>query len=132
MRKKITPTAMRILTLEFLLEQSAAVSLTDIENHFFRSDRITLYRTLKTFEQKGLIHSIQETNTTKYSLCKDSCGEGTHNDNHLHFYCVQCKETVCLEHVDLSPVMLPPNFEVQQIRFFAKGVCNKCSRQTMQ
>jgi hypothetical protein len=51
--KKISPTAMRMLTLDFLLKQSAAVSLSDIENYFFRSDRITLYRTLKTFEKKG-------------------------------------------------------------------------------
>ena len=124
--KKINPTAMRILTLEFLLEQSAAVSLSDIEKSFFRSDRITLYRTLKTFEKKGLIHSIQENNTTKYSLCQDACKEDFHQDNHLHFYCIQCKETVCLDQVDLSNIQFPPNFSLQQLRFFAKGICDKC------
>jgi Fur family ferric uptake transcriptional regulator len=125
--KKITPTAMRMLTLDFLLDQSCAVSLSDIENHFYHSDRITLYRTLKTFEKKGLIHSIQENNTTKYSLCQDACTEASHQDNHLHFYCTQCKETVCLEPLDLSSISLPSNIILQQFRFFAKGICEKCT-----
>jgi Fur family ferric uptake transcriptional regulator len=130
--KKITPTAMRVLTLDFLLTQTAAVSLSEIEDHFFRSDRITLYRTLKTFEQKGLIHSIKEDNTTKYSLCHDACTEERHEDNHLHFYCTRCEKTVCLEQVDLSSIQFPPKFRLQQLRFFAKGICDQCTDETMQ
>lgn len=123
---------MRVLTLDFLLGQSAAVSLSEIEDHFFKSDRITLYRTLKTFEQKGLIHSISENNTTRYSLCHDACNEESHQDNHLHFYCTQCKKTVCLEQVDLSMIQLPATFRLQQLRFFARGICDQCVNQTMQ
>lgn len=130
--KKISPTAMRVLTLDFLLKQSAAVSLSDIEKNFFQSDRITLYRTLKTFEKKGLIHSIQENNTSKYALCQDACAEDFHQDNHLHFYCTRCKETVCLDQVDLSKIPLPPNFSLQQLRFFAKGICENCLNKTLQ
>ncbi len=130
--KKISPTAMRMLTLDFLLKQSAAVSLSDIENYFFRSDRITLYRTLKTFEKKGLIHSIQENNTTRYSLCQDTCTENFHQDYHLHFYCTQCKKTFCLEQVDLSKIQFPSNFNLQELRFFAKGICENCLNESLQ
>lgn len=126
--KKITPTAMRMLTLDFLLKKPVAVSLSDIEEHFFRSDRITLYRTLKTFEKKGLIHSIQENNTTKYSLCHDSCTEDLHQDHHLHFYCTVCKETTCLDQLNLSVIQFPPDLTIQELRFFAKGICSKCKR----
>lgn len=130
--KKIQPTAMRLLTLEFLLEQRAAVSLSDIEAHFFRADRVTLYRTLKTFEQKGLIHSIQEQNTTKYAFCDEHCEAGIHHDEHLHFYCIQCRETICLNKVDTSTITLPKGFSAQQWFFSAKGICDRCAAKRMQ
>ncbi len=47
--KQITPTAMRLLVLEFLLKQKTAISLSDLEKEFERSDRTTLYRTLIVF-----------------------------------------------------------------------------------
>ena len=48
----IKPTAMRLVVLNFLLEQSSAQSLTDIELKMGRTDRVTLYRTIRTFEEK--------------------------------------------------------------------------------
>ena len=86
--KGIAPTAMRILVLEYLQKQTATVSLGDVEKNFAHSDRTTLYRTLKTFEEKGLVHSIQDgTDASKYALCADACKAGDHYDLHLHFYC---------------------------------------------
>lgn len=130
--KNIRPTAMRILTLDFLLKQSSAVSLSGIENYFSHSDRITLYRTLKTFEKKGLIHSIQENNTAQYFICHDDCNENQHHDYHLHFYCQQCRETVCLEETDLSGIKIPENYTVQELQFLAKGICDKCKAKSLQ
>jgi Fur family transcriptional regulator, ferric uptake regulator len=124
--KNISITAMRILTIDFIMHQKNAVSLSEIEQHFFKSDRITLYRTLKTFEKKGLIHSIQENNTTKYSLCSDSCTEDNHKDNHLHFFCSNCKTTICLDNIELSQLHFHKNFQIKELRFFAKGLCDKC------
>jgi Fe2+ or Zn2+ uptake regulation protein len=46
------------------------LSLSEIENQFENADRITIYRTLKTFEEKGIVHSIQENNTTKISALR--------------------------------------------------------------
>ena len=50
--KNTKPTSMRILVYDFLSSQEAALSLSEIENHFDNADRITIYRTLKTFEEK--------------------------------------------------------------------------------
>ncbi|MDX5483056.1 MAG: transcriptional repressor, partial [Hymenobacteraceae bacterium] len=67
--KQVKPTAMRLLVLEFLSKQQAAVSLNDLEAAFHRADRSTLYRTLKTFEEKGVVHSIADgTGSVKYAL----------------------------------------------------------------
>ena len=123
--KNTRPTSMRILVYDFLSSQNAALSLSEIESHFEHADRITLYRTLKTFEEKGVVHSIQENNTTRYKLCSDDCNENTHKDLHLHFYCKICKQTTCKEDIVL-PQSLEGNFRIDEIRFFAKGICENC------
>jgi len=99
--KNTKPTSMRILVYAFLDSQNVALSLSEIENQFENADRITIYRTLKTFEEKGIVHSIQENNTTKYRLCEDDCNENTHSDRHLHFYCKICKQTTCKRECDV-------------------------------
>lgn len=128
--KKISPTAMRLLVLEYLLEQSSAVSLQDLENHFQRADRITLYRTLKTFEEKGLVHSINSgTEAVKYALCSDACQNGAHYDLHLHFHCTRCGHTFCLPKTRMPEVNLPDKFMVEELSLVAKGICDQCSSQ---
>jgi Fur family ferric uptake transcriptional regulator len=129
LEKNTQPTSMRILVYDFLSNQQVALSLTEIENHLKPADRITIYRTLKTFEEKGIVHSIQENNTTKYMLCNDLCDEKTHSDWHLHFYCKICRQTTC--HTDiLLPDSIKGGFRIDEIRFFAKGICEKCLNET--
>ncbi|MBC9813599.1 transcriptional repressor [Crocinitomicaceae bacterium CZZ-1] len=123
--KNTRPTSMRILVYDFLSTQEVALSLTEIEHYFDQADRVTLYRTLKTFEEKGIVHSIQENNTSKYKLCHDDCNETTHKDTHLHFYCKICKQTTCKEEI-VFPMHPGLNFRIDEIRFFAKGVCEQC------
>ncbi len=123
--KNTKPTSMRILVYDFLSSQIAASSLSDIENFFENADRTTIYRTLKTFEEKGIVHSIQENTTTKYKLCHDDCDEKTHKDWHLHFYCKICKQTTCKEDIGI-PENVQGNFRIDEIRFFAKGICENC------
>ena len=62
---------MRLLIYKFLAEKQVAVTLSDIENAFEKADRTTLYRTIKTFEEKGYVHQIDDgTGITKYALCE--------------------------------------------------------------
>ena len=58
--RNIKPTAMRELVLRVLSEQTTAISLADLEQAFEKADKVTLYRTIKTFEEKKLIHSIDD------------------------------------------------------------------------
>lgn len=126
--KGISPTAMRILVLEYLQQQSAAVSLHDVEQSFHRADRITLYRTLKTFEEKGLVHSIQDgTEAVKYAMCANTCKAGDHYDLHLHFYCYSCKQTYCLPKHEVPEVSVPGGFQLKELNLVAKGICDQCS-----
>ncbi len=125
LNKNTRPTSMRILVYDFLDEQESALSLSEIEQSFEHADRTTLYRTLKTFEEKGIVHSIQENHTTRYMLCDDGCNEHTHKDWHLHFYCKICKQTTCRENFTF-PSGPSPDFRIDEIRLFAKGICEHC------
>lgn len=112
--KQITPTPMREMVLEFILKQNTAISLTDLEKEFQHSDRTTLYRTLKTFEESGMIHNIKGgIEATKYALCEADCKPGVHYDMHIHFYCTNCKQLLCLPKDDLPQIKLPRNYQLQ-------------------
>ena len=72
--RNIKPTAMRELVLKVLSEQTTAISLADLEQAFEKADKVTLYRTIKTFEEKKLIHSIDDGSVSvKYALCRETC-----------------------------------------------------------
>lgn len=128
--KEINPTAMRLLVLDYLLQQSSAVSLQQLEAGFQQADRVTLYRTLKTFEQKGLVHAIQDgSGATRYALCSENCSGERHRDLHLHFHCTRCGETYCLPSIRIPEVGLPQNFRAEEFNLAAKGICDRCSTQ---
>lgn len=125
---KIRPTAMRMLVLQYLLKNDIAVSLTDIENYFDRSDRTTLYRTLKTFQTHDIVHKIDDgTGVTKYALCEESCNCEIDTDLHVHFHCNKCKETICLPSYKIPNISLPKNYTANEVNLVVKGVCEKCN-----
>ena len=131
--KQITPTPMRVMVLEYVLKQSTAISLSDLEKEFQHSDKTTLYRTVKTFEEKGLIHDIKDgTEATRYALCEADCTTGVHQDLHLHFYCTVCKELTCLPKENMPEVKLPESFQLQEISFVARGICDTCTKNAIQ
>ena len=106
--KDIRVTAMRLLIYKFLAEKQIAVTLTNIENAFEKADRTTLYRTIKTFEEKDIVHQIDDgTGITKYALCKKGCNCEIETDLHLHFHCNNCNETICLTEHKIPQIKVP-------------------------
>lgn len=118
---------MRLLVFDFLDKQPYAVSLTEVENGLAPADRITIYRTLKKFEQKGLVHLIADgSGAQKYALCKDCSADG-HFDLHIHFTCAVCKETFCLPKSKIPEISLPQGFLLEEVQLTVKGICDRCS-----
>jgi len=126
-KREIKPTASRILVLRYFLERGNAISLKDLEEGLYLSDKSTLYRTLRTFEQKKIIHSIDDgSRTMKYALCLESC-ECKPQDQHFHFHCTQCKETFCLANQKIPTIELPSKFSIKSANLVIKGVCANCN-----
>ncbi len=126
--RRIRPTAMRELVLKVLTEQSTAINLADLENKFEKADKVTLYRTLKTFEEKKLIHSIDDgTGSLKYALCKETC-QCNPEDLHIHFLCSVCGKTYCLDDIAVPQVQLPKGFSLESLNLIVKGKCANCRK----
>lgn len=125
-QRKIKPTAMRLLVLRELVESNTTLNLKELESRFDNVDRITLYRTLKTFEINKLIHSIEDgSGAVKYALCEENCSCNP-NDQHVHFHCVKCEETFCLTLSKIPEVRIPAGFEPSSVNMVYQGVCPNC------
>lgn len=121
-------TAMRILIYKLLENMNRAVSLNDLENRFDKVDRTTLFRTIKTFTEKGLVHKIDDgSGITKYARCETGCNCQIETDLHLHFHCNICHETRCLSDYKLPNIKLPDGYIAENVNLVVKGICNTCS-----
>lgn len=125
---KLRSTTVRKLVLkEFLEAGSTAISSYEIENKFENLDRITIYRTLKTFEEVGIIHkAVDISGRSKYALCTKDCSTHQHEDHHAHFYCKKCEKTVCLDDVKIPRPTLPANFQLEESQLVLSGFCGGC------
>lgn len=124
---RTTPFRLRVLEI-FLDQREVAMSNPQIEEKLHDFDRITLYRTLKSFEKSGLIHQVIDgSNDNKYALCNDSCTTHTHNDNHAHFLCNVCNNTTCMDEILSVPMEIPAAYAVDKVHLAITGVCPACS-----
>ncbi len=127
-KNQLSVTDSRKKILELFLNSAGALAHADIEKNTGEIfDRVTVYRTLQSFVDKGIIHNIPTTdNSILYALCKDNCEAGHHHDNHVHFICNTCSKTICLDDVIIPEVKLPKGFKPQQAEMVVSGVCGDC------
>ena len=126
-RKHLSVTDSRKKILSLFLQHKDALMHGDIEKKAGEKfDRVTIYRTLQTFVEKGIIHAIPTAdNSVKYALCKD-CTEGHHHDDHVHFVCSNCNTTICLDNVVSPQIELPKGYKADNVQVVINGVCEKC------
>ncbi|SDK69821.1 Fur family transcriptional regulator, ferric uptake regulator [Catalinimonas alkaloidigena] len=107
-----------------------ALSHADIEATIDASiDRVTIYRTLKTFLDRGLLHKVlDDSGTVRYALCPSSCNESEHHHEHVHFKCVNCGQTQCVEEVHVPNIALPQGFQPIEVNMLVQGVCRACGK----
>lgn len=129
-KNKLSVTASREKILHLFLEQTGALAHGDIEKRAGEKfDRVTVYRTLQTFVEKGIIHTIPTAdNSIRYALCKNDCEEGHHHDHHIHFVCTNCSNTYCLDNVVTPDIKLPQGYAAKQIEVVVEGICRDCNK----
>lgn len=125
-------TSCREEILDIFLQKDFALSHGDIESRMQDGfDRVTVYRTLKTFLDKGIIHKVlDDEGVAKYAICKEACTHDAHHHEHVHFKCVNCGLTNCLDNVQIPAISLPKGYQLQETNLLMQGVCQLCSAQS--
>ncbi len=124
----LSTTESRKAILQLFLNAHGALEHAVIEKKTGEQfDRVTIYRTLQTFQKSGLIHTVPSSDSiVRYALCKEECSEGHHHDNHVHFMCDHCGIAYCLENVTVPEVKVPKGFKVSGTDVLLNGVCKSC------
>ncbi|MEM6805391.1 MAG: transcriptional repressor [Bacteroidota bacterium] len=116
--------------LEVFLDESQALSQKNIEDQMKgECDRVTIYRTLSTFMDKGILHRVlDDSGAMKYALCDPSCShKGAHHHDHVHFKCTDCGLLTCIHEVVFPKVQLPEGYITSEVNVLIQGVCPNCS-----
>jgi len=121
----------RIDVLERFYRTSHALSFKDLEDELQDYDRVTLYRTLNSFIDKGLLHRIpSEDGFASYGLCSTECSESSHHHDHVHFKCNVCGHIECLPDHHVPKVHLP-GYVIEEQNLIVNGVCRVCKEEVI-
>lgn len=127
--KNLRVTPFRKEVLDIFFKNDHAISIQEIEDSLEEFDRITLYRTIKSFISNGIIHEIVMPGDIKMlALCDGVCDHdaGIHQHDHVHFQCRKCQKVYCVEISNMPKIELP-GFIIEEKEIQAKGICEKCS-----
>lgn len=117
----------RIAVLQHFMKTDHALSQGDLEANYAEFDRVTLYRTLQNFLEKGILHRIpDDSGFASYGLCFETCTPEGHHHDHLHFKCSDCGHIQCLEKTSVPKIKLPKQFQVDHIDLIIEGTCSNC------
>lgn len=129
-KHKLKATQSRISVLSLFLKEDRGLSSPEVEQSLEAEsiDRVTIYRTLDTFEQSGIIHKIpSEDHFQMFALTlnHEHCTQ-----THAHFHCEACNQTICIPLSDKTLLFeeLPERFSARQATVLFNGVCADCNQ----
>ena len=129
-RYKFKNTKLRHAVLTELMATETSLSHQDLSKALdIPFDRVTLFRTLSSFEEAGILHKIMDLNgTAKYAYTTTK--EDHEEKNHAHFLCLKCDKIFCLEEVfPIEQVTVPTGFSKLFLDVKIKGVCKDCQKE---
>lgn len=117
----------RLHVMKCFIDQKAALSQGDLESKFKQYDRVTLYRTLNSFLDSGILHKIPNASgVATYGLCHNTCSPEQHHHNHIHFKCNTCGQMECLNDRSIPEVSVPSGYQIEGVNLIVDGVCAHC------
>lgn len=126
-------TSSRMDTLRVFANHHFALSQPELEKNLGDEyDRVTIYRTLTSFLEKGLIHKVlDDAGAAKYALCTHEHSNHEHQDEHIHFKCTQCGNTHCIESLNMPPFAPPEGYTFFDTQVLIHGLCPECNARLM-
>ena len=103
---------------------TAEIVFSKVRKHLKTISLDTVYRTIATFEENGLIMKIQLVdNTTRYDI---------NLTVHHHLICSRCKKVVDFYWPDFDQMKLPDNIQawgqVERTNVVINGICSECQK----
>ena len=126
-KRELKATNSRIALLSNLVKFGSAMPYSAIQKALKSTDRVTLYRTLQTLSDKGIIHKAANINNEDYyAICNHTCSNDDHIHNHIHFKCDDCHTITC-ENIEQEIYLSIPNFKINSVSINANGKCKDCA-----
>lgn len=127
-KKGVLPTTARTALLAIFLERQEALSFQQIRSRMSGAyNRVTIYRALDLFQEKGIIHILPSTSpVTRYGLLENN--KDPYYQQHLHFLCDICGRTICLGNIPIPQFKLPEGFKEKETEVVITGECNSCTQ----
>ncbi|MEM6362216.1 MAG: transcriptional repressor [Bacteroidota bacterium] len=119
------PTDKRVALLELLMDSPKAYALSEIEKKLSISiDRVTIYRTINTFEAVGLVTKMVDYR----GICLYMFNHKDHSalSTHPHFRCKECGKIVCLPSLPRSYLQKLEQYKIDEMYFLMEGICSEC------
>ncbi len=124
--RELRATTPRLNLLNKMQEYKTAMPYSAIQESLKSLDRVTLYRTLESLKEKGIIHkAYQERNEVYYAICGHQCHENQHNHDHIHFKCERCNSVTC-QKTNMELNISLPDHKINKISIHLEGICNLC------
>lgn len=131
-QKDLKVTKVRLLVLNILLQNRAAMSHAEISKIIGEEniDKVTLYRTLNAFVEKGLAHKVAtEDRNWLYAVYEENHETHTSED-HAHFVCDECEKIYCFP-VDQTSFEITTQkkqgFKIRSREVRLHGLCPICN-----
>lgn len=120
----------RVAILEHFDQMGHALSQPDLEKALGdQYDRVTIYRTLTLYLDKGILHKVlDDSGAMKYALCPDACDAHDHRHEHVHFKCTRCGNTNCIEDLEVPMITLPQGYTLLEANLLLSGICRQCNQ----
>lgn len=121
---KLPVTQSRLEILHAFLCAPAALDQGAIARYCtYKPDRATIYRNLQVLVARGVLHTVPSADTNVYYALHPP---DAHQEAHLHFFCIQCRELTCIPEAPVPETRVPEGFEASGGDMILKGVCRKC------
>jgi Fur family ferric uptake transcriptional regulator len=128
-RFSIQPTEKRLAILDIFIQNSHPLDsqfiLDEVKKTNPGIDRATIFRTLNTFTNSGLLLKLEfNEGKSRYELAL--------KEHHHHVVCTECGKFVCIEHCNLKSideeVTKETGFKINFHRLEFFGICPDCQK----
>lgn len=132
-RHDLKATPVRVEVLALMMRTPSAMShgaITEALGTASTIDKVTLYRTLNAFTEKGILHRIPTDDRNWLYAVSPELTEAAHDHSHphAHFVCDECDKVYCLPVSEpVRSIELPdPGFIMKSQEIVIHGQCPTC------